>query len=294
MSDTPLPLTIIAGYLGAGKTTLINQILRNANGQRLAVLVNDFGALPIDADLIEAQDDDLIALAGGCVCCSYGDDLMLALTRMRALDPKPDHVLLETSGVALPGKIAAAVSLFGADIQVMSVVVLADAEGLPAQLQDSYLADTIVRQLGAADLVVLTKADLATPDQLNTSRFNIGRHARGAPLVEGSSDILHDVLSADITQRSSNTVFDAGPHHIELTSRTFTPPGPVDAQALARSLADADAVVRAKGHLMTAPDRRLVTLQLVGKRFTLTPADPALKPGIVIIEKKTGTASPLS
>ncbi|MBY5935030.1 GTP-binding protein [Tateyamaria omphalii] len=290
MSDAPLPLTIIGGYLGAGKTTLINQILRHSNGQRLAVLVNDFGALPIDADLIEAQDDDLIALAGGCVCCSYGDDLMLALTRMRTLDPKPDHVLLETSGVALPGKIAGAVSLFGTGIHVLGVVVLADADGLPAQLQDSYLADTIIRQLGSADLVSLTKTDLATPERINSSRFNIGRHAHDAALVENSNDILHHVLSAE-TSRHSTTAFDAGPHHIELTSRTVTPPGPVDAHALAQSLADTDAVVRAKGHLLNAPDGTLVTLQLVGKRFTLTPADPALKPGIVIIEKRTGNAS---
>lgn len=288
MSDT-LPMTIIAGYLGAGKTTLINQILRNANGQRLAVLVNDFGALPIDADLIEAKDDDLIALAGGCVCCSYGDDLMLALSKMREMDPKPDHVLLETSGVALPDKIAGAVSLFGTDIQVLGVVVLADAEGLPAQLQDTYLADTIIRQLGAADLVVLTKTDLATQDQLNGSRFNVGRHARGATLVENSGDILHHVLSPNISRTPA--AFDAGPHHIELTSRTFTPTGTVDAHALAQSLADTDAVVRAKGHLMNEPDGALVTLQLVGKRFTLTQADPALNPGIVIIEKKTDTAS---
>ena len=74
-----LPVTILSGYLGAGKTTLVNAMLRQANGKRLAIMVNEFGDLPIDADLIEAEGDDLIALAGGCVCCSYGGDLIAAL-----------------------------------------------------------------------------------------------------------------------------------------------------------------------------------------------------------------------
>lgn len=105
-----LPVTIIGGYLGAGKTTLVNHLLRNANGARLAVLVNEFGELPIDEDLIEAQDDMMISIAGGCVCCSYGNDLTLAMLDMARMQPRPDHVILEASGVALPGAIAAAVS----------------------------------------------------------------------------------------------------------------------------------------------------------------------------------------
>lgn len=229
MSDT-LPMTIIAGYLGAGKTTLINQILRNANGKRLAVLVNEFGALPIDADLIEAQDEDLIALAGGCVCCSYGDDLMLALSKMRTLHPKPDHVLLETSGVALPGKIAASVGLFGDDIAVQSIVVLADAECLPDHLADSYLADTIIRQLEAADLVVLTKTDLATPQQQDNSKDIIGKHAPRATLIESGSEHLDTVLMQDAAA-DRPALHNNDPHRIALTTRTVTPSGPVDAPA---------------------------------------------------------------
>ncbi|GGX66969.1 cobalamin biosynthesis protein CobW [Tateyamaria omphalii] len=289
MSDT-LPMTIIAGYLGAGKTTLINQILRNANGQRLAVLVNEFGALPIDADLIEAQDDDLIALAGGCVCCSYGDDLMLALTKMREMDPKPDHVILEASGVALPGKIAASVSLFGNDIQVLGIVVLADAECLPDHLADTYLADTVIRQLEAADLVVLTKTDLATEPQMQNSRDAIDRYAPKATRIDNGTDALHQVLSADASAHDLILGNDA-PHHIAMTTRTVAPTEPVNANELAQSLADNDAVVRAKGHLMAAPDNTMVTLQLVGKRYALTPADASATPGIVIIEKNAHTAS---
>ena len=106
-----LPVTVIGGYLGAGKTSLVNHLLRNADGVRLAVLVNEFGALPIDEDLIIAQDDDVISIAGGCVCCSYGSDMTAALLDMQALDPAPDHVLLEASGVALPGSIVGAISL---------------------------------------------------------------------------------------------------------------------------------------------------------------------------------------
>ncbi len=283
MSDT-LPMTIIAGYLGAGKTTLINQILRNANGQRLAVLVNEFGALPIDADLIEAQDEDLIALAGGCVCCSYGDDLMLALSKMRTLDPKPDHILLETSGVALPGKIAASVGLFGNDIQMQGIVVLADAECLPDHLADSYLADTIIRQLAAADLTVLTKTDLATADQRQNSRDFICQHAPRATLLENGSEHLHEVLLQD-TAVIPPIQHNNDPHRIALTTRTVIPSEPVDAQDFAQSLADQNTVVRAKGHLIAKPDNTMLTLQVVGKRYKLTKADATTTPGIVIIER---------
>ena len=87
----PLPVTIIGGYLGAGKTTLVNQMLRQADGQKLAILVNEFGELPIDADLIESRDENVINIAGGCVCCSYGSDLIEAL---QALELHP------TTGIA--------------------------------------------------------------------------------------------------------------------------------------------------------------------------------------------------
>ena len=79
---TPLPVTVIGGYLGAGKTTLVNRLLRQADGLRVAVLVNEFGKLPIDADLIESRDENVINIAGGCVCCSYGSDLIVAGERI--------------------------------------------------------------------------------------------------------------------------------------------------------------------------------------------------------------------
>ena len=111
LDTSTLPVTVIGGYLGAGKTTLVNHLLRHAQGLRIAVLVNEFGALPIDADLIETQDENIISIAGGCVCCSYGNDLILAMLDLAKLTPAPQHVLLEASGVAIPGAIASSVGL---------------------------------------------------------------------------------------------------------------------------------------------------------------------------------------
>ena len=122
-----IPVTVVGGYLGAGKTTLVNHVLRSAQGIRIAVLVNDFGALPIDAGLIEAREGDLISIAGGCICCSFGSDLMGALASLARRTPRPDQVLIETSGVALPGSVSRSAALLEA-FAPGRVVVLVDAE----------------------------------------------------------------------------------------------------------------------------------------------------------------------
>jgi len=122
--SSAMPVTIIGGYLGSGKTTLINHLLRNANGIRLAVMVNDFGNLAIDAELIEAQDGDVISLSGGCICCSYGDDLSAALLKLQTGGVPPEHIFIEASGVALPGAIGKTLSLLRA-YRLDGIVVLA-------------------------------------------------------------------------------------------------------------------------------------------------------------------------
>ena len=99
MTSSVTPTLIVGGYLGAGKTTLVNHLLRNAGGRRIAVMVNDFGELTIDADLIEGAEGSVLALAGGCVCCSFGSDLLGALQDVLQRQPQPDLILIETSGV---------------------------------------------------------------------------------------------------------------------------------------------------------------------------------------------------
>ena len=159
-----LPVTIIGGYLGSGKTTLINRLLNSADGRRYAVLVNDFGELAIDAQLIESQDGNVISLSGGCVCCSYGNDLTSALMQLDT--GVLDQVVIEASGVALPGSIAASLSLLQGFV-TSSVIVLVDSSTIETQANDKYLADTIERQLTSADIIAVNKCDLADQEQLS-------------------------------------------------------------------------------------------------------------------------------
>ena len=178
-----LPVTIIGGYLGSGKTTLVNHLLRNANGLRLAVLVNEFGELSIDEDLIEAEGDDIISIAGGCICCSFGNDLTAALIELVKLNPCPDHILIEASGVAIPGSIVSSISLLD-EFSCDGIVVLADAETIRNGVQDKYMGDTIARQLSDADIIVLNKSDLVETDVFKSTKHWLSVQYDQASVVE--------------------------------------------------------------------------------------------------------------
>ena len=234
----------IGGYLGAGKTTLVNHLLRHAGGRRLAVLVNDFGALPIDADLIENGAGDTLAIAGGCVCCSFGSDLVAALRKIRARDPAPDHLLVEASGVALPGAIAATVSLV-AGFANDGIVVLADAETVRALAADRYLGDTIERQLREAGLILLTKPDLAAPAARAETTAWLRRFAPTVEVRHG--DIPLDLLLGPGIGRSRDP-FASAPAHPAYDSIAFDNLPLLDVDRLAAALTDpAAGVLRAKG-----------------------------------------------
>lgn len=292
MSRTPV--TVIGGYLGAGKTTLVNHLLRHAQGLRLAILVNDFGALPIDADLITSQDDNVISIAGGCVCCSFGSDLMAALMELPARTPPPEHVLIETSGVALPGVVARSVKLLG-DYALDGVVVLADAETVRQRAADRYMGDTIDRQLAEADLIVLNKSDLVAPAALDEAYVWLGSkaprarvvtavHAQvpagvllGSPLAQAQHDKTPWTPSGKIR---APVAHDAAALY---ESASFTTDLALDVAGLAHNLARPDlGLLRAKG-LLRDLDGSMKSLQMVGARWEVTVHAAAdAKPGRLV------------
>ena len=160
-----IPTTLLSGYLGAGKTTLINRILEAEHGLQVAVLVNDFGAINIDARFIKNASDQTISLTNGCVCCSIADDLGAALDQQTARDNPPDHIVIEASGVAEPARIANYASGWPG-LQLNSLITLIDAETVQERARDKFVGRVVTRQIEAADLLIVNKLDLINCAQL--------------------------------------------------------------------------------------------------------------------------------
>lgn len=159
---TPLPLTVIGGYLGAGKTTLINSLLAQPQGKHLMVMVNDFGAINIDESLIAAKDDDVIALTNGCVCCTMGADLFMAIGDALDRKPRPDHLIIEASGIADP-KAIANTAIAEPDLHYAGIVTVVDALNIAELLNDPLVGPQVRRQIEVGDLVLQTKASNRRP-----------------------------------------------------------------------------------------------------------------------------------
>ena len=278
---TPLPITVIGGYLGAGKTTMVNHLLRHAKGLRLAVLVNDFGALPIDADLIEAEGDDIISIAGGCVCCTFGGDLTSAILKMSKLDPRPDHLLIESSGVAIPSAIVGTISLMD-DIRTDGIVILADAETVKASAQDKYMSDTVIRQLSDANIIVLNKTDLVDVNALGETVHWLKEQNPNVRIIESEQG----VVAPEAVLESFLGLAEASGRHIHnknLEVRTLTPKNPVDVEALAKALAGEDfGLIRAKGFATSLSGQKTL-IQVVGNRWSTSEAADHKADGIVCL-----------
>ena len=212
------PVTVITGFLGSGKTTLIRHLMTHNQGKRLAVLVNEFGTAGVDGDILKSCADEncpennIMELANGCICCTVADDFIPTIEALMALPEKPDHILIETSGLALPKPLLKAFDwpAIKSRITVDGVIALADAEAVAAgqfapdldavQAQreaddtldhETPLSEVFEDQISCADIVLLSKADLAGEDGLAKARAVIEAEApRELPIIPMSEGVV--------------------------------------------------------------------------------------------------------
>ena len=289
-----LPLTVISGFLGAGKTTLLNRLLTEPHGRRLAVLVNDFGRIDVDAALVRARSADAIALTNGCACCSTSGDLARSLVRFAQAPDPPDAIVLEASGVADPFGIAQ-VALANPALRLEGVLTLVDAETLPARAADPACRDTVLAQILAADLLLLTKTDLVDAPGLAAATAALARLAPGRPVLRASqaASVIDVVLGLHGSGRPAWPAATAG-HAAAFQSWELEADTPLDRGRVGAWVEALPAgVLRAKGFLDLADDPgRRVLLQKVGRRWSLVAQggwDGPPRSGLVLI----GTAGAL-
>lgn len=267
-------LGLIGGYLGSGKSTLINRLLAGALPGRTAIVVNDFGSVNIDADLIASTTEDTIELTNGCICCQITDDVsrtMSALAERRDLD----HVLCEVSGVGDPRQLATWRDFPG--FSPGPLLVCADATALLRLLGDEYVGDTVARQLAAAEVVLVTKTDVAGAAEIEETVRACHRVAPGAAvLLQDAHDpeaTAAEAFAPDHTAPTRTRPAPVGPdNHARIhASLTLDAPGGVDVDDLAQALeGQKELLVRAKG-VVQDESGRWHELQLSSKTLDVRP-----------------------
>ncbi len=307
MSDlTKTPVTVITGFLGAGKTTLIRHLMANPQGKRLAVLVNEFGTAGVDGEILQSCADancpaeNIVELANGCICCTVAEDFIPTIEALMALPQRPDHILIETSGLALPKPLLKAFDwpAIRSRITVDGVIALADAEAVAAgrfapdvaaveaqrAADDSLdhetpLSEVFEDQIACADIVLLSKADLAGADGLAAARAVIAAEAPRKlpilPLTEGVIDPrvvlgLGAAAEDDLAARPSHHDGAEDHEHDDFNSLVVDLGEVADPDALEAAiqrLARERNVLRVKGHVAVAGKPMRLLVQAVGARL---------------------------
>ena len=301
-----VPVTVVTGFLGAGKTTMIRNLLEQAKGRRLALVINEFGDVGVDADILRScgidscPDENIVELANGCLCCTVADDFVPAIEALLARDPRPDHIIVETSGLALPKPLVKAFDWpeIRAKVTVDGVVAVVDgaavAEGRfaddPARLaaqraadgsvdHDNPLEEVYEDQLLCADLVVLNKSDLLSDDKLAAVKAEIERVLPRAVKVVATSEGRIDpaVLLGidakaedDLDARPSHHDGEEGHDHDDFDSFVLDVPLVDDPGVFTEHLAavaSRHGVLRMKGFLAVRGKPMRLLVQGVGNRF---------------------------
>src|SRR5215831_15844686 len=300
-----IPVTVVTGFLGSGKTTLIQHLITNANGKKLAVLVNEFGSEGVDGDILKScadancPEENIVELANGCICCTVADDFIPTIENLLARQVRPDHILIETSGLALPKPLLKAFDWpeIRSRITVDGVIALADAEAVasgrfapnPAAVEaqraadesldhETPLSEVFEDQVACADIVLLTKADLAGEAGLVAAKQVIAAETpRPVPMLavtDGAIDPrvilgLNAAAEDDIAARPSHHDGEEDHEHDDFASVVVELPEVTDIDALVAAigrLAREQNVLRAKGYLAVAGKPMRLLVQSVGER----------------------------
>ena len=309
MTDlTKIPVTIITGFLGAGKTTLIRHLMANPQGKRLAILVNEFGSVGVDGDILKSCADEncpvenIVELANGCICCTVADDFIPTIEALRARPQRPDHILIETSGLALPKPLLKAFDwpAIRSRITVDGVIALADAEAVAAGHfapdvtavdaqraadasldHETPLSEVFEDQIACADIVLLSKADLAGAAGLAAARDVINAEApRKLPILDMTEGVIDPRLilglnaraEDDIAARPSHHDGEDGHEHDDFNTIVMDMPEITDPEALSaalQQLAQEQNILRVKGYIAVAGKPMRLLVQAVGERVRM-------------------------
>lgn len=306
MSDlSKTPVTIVTGFLGAGKTTLISHLIRNAGGRRLAVVVNEFGTVGVDGEILKScaipdcPAENIVELSNGCICCTVADDFIPTVEALLKLDPKPDHILIETSGLALPKPLLKAFDWpeIRSRITVDGVIALADAEAVAAgrfapdvaavdaqrEADDSIdhetpLSEVFEDQIACADLVLLTKPDLAGPEGVAKARALIAAEStRALPVIEVAEGVIDAAVLLGLEAGAEDDLAARPSHHdghhdhehddfdtIMVTMGEIA--DPADLAARIAHLAESQHILRVKGYAAVSGKPMRLLVQAVGAR----------------------------
>ncbi|MGY3395882.1 G3E family GTPase [Bradyrhizobium sp. USDA 3311] len=278
----PVPILLVTGFLGAGKTTVVNHLLAHAVGRRIAAVVNDFGPINIDAELIAGASDGVVSLANGCICCSLEGDLLRTLSTLLRRDPKPEYIVIETSGVADPSDIVR---------NLMDPVILREAPletvlcVMDAGTPPSALDDALVRaQLRVADIVALSKLDLADEGAGARMREAIRALRVPAVVVDAQHGEIPAALLFPAAIDRAPATREPGPRRPaeeRFETLSWTSDHPISLLRLQQAIGRlAPKLARAKGLFETVEQPgRLTVFQFAAGRATLAPGE-APTPGV--------------
>ena len=278
MTGDALPVSIITGYLGAGKTTFINQLLSNPNELAITILVNDFGSISIDDALIESQSADTITLANGCICCTLGGSLVTTLCSVLDAPRRPDWLIIEASGVAEPAKLYN-IARAEPDLSLENVICLVDCATISDWLSDHDVGPVVVRQVQQSDLLLLNKCDLVDETKQSSVTTLLQQQNPKARLFPTVDSKLPFEVARQPSCRSSENLAQAmlesmpgQSHEREFERWTLELTGVIKEKRFRKALRHLDPCVhRLKGLVRLEHCNEIAQVQYAGGRLKITP-----------------------